>query len=243
MGMDYHLQLYFKDGNETRLIEGSFGSNEQDRLSLDALFRNYDVFEILMGNITGSVQDFRGMVDVHSVNDLIANHGKFSEQCRANDKKNPSREYLFGHNTITLKEFNELVKIYQTGLRYIKKHRELSLDDEEIVIDYQNDNCSVKQYVDRFDEMVSIDDKKQFAIAAITRLFNNASCVESFYEHQAYYDSMREDLEGIVYCLELLQSRVTALYDLWYNTIYSPYNNKEVEDVADKLFMVFSFDH
>ena len=243
MGMDYHLQLYFKDDKEMRLIEGFFGPNDQDRLSLDALFRNYDVFDILMGNINGNVQDFRGMVDVRQVNSLIANHGKISEQCRSDDKNNPEREYLFGHNAMTLKEFNELVKIYQTGLHRIQECQELSLDGEEIVVDYMNDTCTIKQYIDNFDEKVNISDKKQFAIAAITRLFNNASCVESFYEHQAFCDSMCEDLEGIVYCLELLQSRVNALYDLWYNGIYSPYNNKDVKDVADKLYMVFSFDN
>lgn len=241
MGMDYHVQLFYVDGQEQRRIDLTFGKDQSDSTNLDAMFRNYTVFDILQGKIRVGVHSSFDFKYIDQVEKLTSNNGHFSEQRRQADHNDERRSYLFGHNTITLNELNQLVTIFKTSLEELQD-KPTRDDDEQLIVSIGNRYYSIDEFVDQFDSQVEINDKKRFAVNAIATILTEANLNEFYLECNNQYEDTKEELEGIVYCLELLQKRITAVYDLWYNIVYSPYNNKSVEEVADKLFIVFSFD-
>lgn len=251
MGVDFHTQLIYVDpasGNDTPVEVFVFKDGGYTSQGVNYEFRNSTVYEIIGGEITHDSFNYQNAVDIAKVASLCRNHPNLASKYADIDKTVKEREYLFGHNVITLYELDQILKCYQQGLAKFEQQGWTLEREDGDVLTYNNKQYTLPKLVelitDQINHKYSNISCEQFKLEFAQELVYNVGNIESREEALQWYNEVREELEGIVWCLQHLIRRINSIYGIWYKGCIDEWSDEDSleEKLASRLHIVFSFD-
>lgn len=251
MGVDFHTQLVYVDpqtNDDTAVEVFIYKDGGYCSQGVNYEFRNSAVYEVIGGEITSQSFDYQKTVDVSKVASLCNNHSKLAQKYAEIDKTTKGREYLYGHNVITLYELEQILKCYQQGLvKFEEQHTFLNhIDDQEDVLTYKNNQYTLPELVDTIANSINKNDisQQQFNVEFARELVYNVVSIESREELMQWHRDLKEELDGVVLCLRHLIRRIDSIYSIWYKGKIDEWTDQDTldQDLASRLHIVFSFD-
>lgn len=251
MGVDFHTQLVYVEpstGNDIPVEVFVFKDGGYQSQGVNYEFRNSTVYEIIGGEITPECFDYQKAVDIAKVASLCHNHTELATKYAEADKANKQRQYLFGHNVITLYELEQLLECYQQGLTKFNQ-LEWTLDQsDDDILTYKDKQYTLSELVETITNRINNEyndlNQEQFKMEFAREMLYNVVSVESREEAMQWHTELKEELEGIVWCLKHLIRRIDSIYSIWYKGYVDAWGDIDTLDqnLASRLHIVFSFD-